>query len=67
MQASINTDYSLPERLKGIAERLAADHHTMVNKYEVEFSGDARLLQPVINVAVTRDGVQVEMSPRRPF
>jgi len=66
-QASINTDFSLPERMKGIAERLAADHRQMASKYEVEFSGDAKLQQPIVNVEVSREGVQVLMSPRRPF
>ena len=66
-KASINTDYSLPERLKAVATRLADDHQQMRNRYEVEFSGDAKVLVPVVEVAVTRQGVQVEMSPRRPF
>lgn len=67
LSSSINTDNVLPERLKAIAERLAADHQKMANKYEVEFTGDARLLQPIVNVVVKRDGVQLQMSPRRPF
>ena len=39
----------------------------MANKYEVEFTGDARLAQPMVNVAARREGVQLQMSPRRPF
>ncbi|MEO8681560.1 MAG: VWA domain-containing protein [Vicinamibacterales bacterium] len=66
-QASINTDYSLADRLRAIAEQLAADHQAMVNRYEVDFTGDAKLSQPFVNVLVTRDDVQVQMSPRRPF
>lgn len=64
---SINTDTALPELMKGIAERVAADHARMADKYEVEFSGDAKALTPIVNAAVTRDDVQVQMSPRRPF
>jgi hypothetical protein len=33
----------------------------------VEFSGDAKLLSPTINVKVARDDVRLRMSPRRPF
>ena len=64
---SIVVDSGLPERLKNIAERLADDHHIMENRYEVEFSGDAKLLQPTIVVKVGRDDVRLQMSPRRPF
>jgi Mg-chelatase subunit ChlD len=66
-KASINTDNSLPERMKAIAARLADDHQQMRNRYEVEFAGDAKVLVPVVEVAVTRVGVELEMSPRRPF
>jgi hypothetical protein len=67
MYTAIVADSGLPERLKNIAERLSADHQQMRNRYEVEFSGDARALKAIVNVAMTRPDVQVEMSPRRPF
>lgn len=67
IHGSINLANSLPERLKAIAERLGADHQKMVNRYEVDFTGDAKLQQPFVNVGVTREGVRVEMSARRPF
>lgn len=67
LYGAINTDNVLPERLKAIAERLAADHQKMANKYEVEFTGDAKLAQPIVNVVIKREGVQLQMSPRRPF
>lgn len=67
LYGAINTDTSLPERLAAIAARLAADHEQMANTFEVEFIGDAKLAQPMINVTVSRDGVQLEMSARRPF
>lgn len=67
MYVAINTDTTLPERVKAMAERLAADHQKMVNKYEVDFAGDARLVQPIVNVVIKREGVQLAMSPRRPF
>jgi hypothetical protein len=64
---SIVVDSGLPERLKNIAERLGDDHHIMEDRYEVEFTGDAKLLQPTIIVKVGRDDVRLQMSPRRPF
>ena len=67
IHGSVNTANSLPEHLKHIAERLAGDHQTMINRYEVDFTSDAKLQQPLVNVVVTRDGVRLEMSPRRPF
>ena len=63
----INTANSLPDKLRAIAERLGFDHQLMVDRYEVDFTGDARLPQPFVNVGVTREGVRVEMSARRPF
>lgn len=65
--SSITTDFTLAEKLKGIAERLAMDHARMEDSYEIEFEGDARVLQPLVVVNVKRDGVRVEMSARRPF
>ena len=67
MFVSIVVDSGLPERLKNIAERLGDDHHIMEDRYEVEFDGDAKLLQPTIIVKVGRDDVRLQMSPRRPF
>ena len=67
LYGAINTEITLPERVRAIAERLVADHQKMANKYEVQFTGDAKLAQPMVNVTVTRDGVQLEMSGRRPF
>ena len=67
LYGAINTEITLPERVRAIAERLVADHQKMANKYEVTFTGDAKLAQPMVNVTVTRDGVQLEMSGRRPF
>jgi hypothetical protein len=67
MYASIVVDSGLPDRLKNIAARLGDDHHLMANRYEVEFTGDAKALQPTINVKTRRDDIRLQMSPRRPF
>jgi hypothetical protein len=63
----IALDSALPDKLKSIAQRVVDDHHQMEERYEVEFSGDRGLQRPEISVGVTRDGVTVQMSPRRPF
>ena len=64
---AIVVDSGLPERLKDIAERLSDDHHAMADRYEVEFTGDGKLLQPTIVVKTSRDDIRLKMSPRRPF
>ena len=67
MYTQLVADSGLPERLVNIARRLANDHESMLNRYEVEFAGDARAVQSTVAVSVSREGVEVEMSPRRPF
>jgi len=67
LYGAINTVTSLPERVIAIAKRLAADHEQMRNTFEVEFIGDAKLASPMVNVTISRDGVELEMSGRRPF
>jgi hypothetical protein len=64
---TIVTDHSLPARLREIADRLADDHQRMMTRYEVTFSGDARAIEPVVNITVSRDDVRLQMSVRRPF
>jgi hypothetical protein len=66
MYLSLIVDSGLPARMQSIAERVASDHRKMSDWYEVEFTGDARLTQPIISVKVRRDGHRVRMSPRRP-
>lgn len=63
----VNTDNSLPARMKEIAGRLADDHHKMRGRYEVSFEGDPKIVQPVVAVSVNRPGASVLMSVRRPF
>ena len=55
------------EQLTALAKRITADHEQMANTFEVEFIGDAKQVQPMVNVIVARDGVTLEMSGRRPF
>jgi hypothetical protein len=66
MYLSLIVDSGLPGRMQSIAERLAADHQKMSEWYEVEFTGDSGLTQPIISVKVRREGHRVRMSPRRP-
>jgi len=67
LYTAIVVDSGLPERLKTIAGRLSDDHHAMADRFEVEFSGDGKLLQPTIIVKTRRDDIRLQMSPRRPF
>jgi hypothetical protein len=67
MYVSIVVDSGLSERLKNIAQRLSDDHHVMAERYEVEFTGDGKLVQPTIVVKTARDDIRLQMSPRRPF
>ena len=63
----INTDNSLPAKLRSIAVQLGDDHHKMRGRYEVAFEGDPKVIQPVVAVTLTREGSKVLMSVRRPF
>ena len=65
--AEINTDTSLADQLVAIARRITADHEQMANTFEVEFIGDAKQVQPMVNVVVGREGVNLEVSGRRPY
>lgn len=67
LYGAINTEATLVDRVTAMAKRVAADHQQMANTFEVEFIGDPRMVQPMVNVTVSRDNVQLEMSARRPF
>lgn len=64
---TIVADSNLPARLREIANRLADDHQSMMRRYEVSYAGDPKQVLPVVRVNVSRDGVQLQMSARRPF
>ena len=66
MYLSQIVDSGLPARMVSMAERLAADHRRMATWYELEFSGDAKLVQPTIRVSIRRQGFTARMSVRRP-
>lgn len=58
----------LADKMKGLAARISADHAAMVGRYEVEFTSDAKAgTRGDLEVAVTRSGVTVRASARRPF
>jgi hypothetical protein len=64
---TLNTSNSLPARLKDIAARLDIDHRIMMNRYEITYAGDPRLAAPTVKVDVAREGLQLQMSTRRPY
>lgn len=67
MRHTLIADSSLPARLTEIANRLADDHQQMMRRYQISYEGDPKQAMPVVNVMVSRDDVQLKMSPRRPF
>jgi len=67
MRHTIVADSNLPVRLRDIANRLADDHQRMMRRYEVRYSGDPKAIQPTVVIKSSRDGVQLQMSVRRPF
>ena len=67
MRHTLLTESSLAARLTDIANRIADDHQRMMRRYSVSYAGDPKVVQPKINVAVSRDDVRLEMSTRRPF
>ena len=64
---TINTENSLPARMKDIAERIDIDHRVMMNRYEVAYEGDPTIVAPVVQVGASRDDLRLRMSVRRPF
>ena len=66
MYLSQIVDSGLPARMVSMADRLAEDHQRMATWYELEFSGDAKLVQPTIRVGIRRQGFTARMSVRRP-
>jgi len=67
LRYTIVADSNLPARLREIANRLADDHQIMLRRYEIAYSGDPKQVLPVVQVNTSRDGVSLQMSPRRPF
>ena len=57
---------AVPDKMKALAARIAADRQAMVSRYAVEYTADAKSTSPV-SVKVPREGVTVDVSPRRPF
>ena len=57
---------ALPDQLRGLGQRIVADHRLMTTRYEVEYRGNANLAVGAM-ARVTRQGLQVVSSPRRPF
>jgi hypothetical protein len=64
---AVNTDNVLALRMTEIAQRLGDDHRVMKDRYVIEFAGDPKVLTPIVNVKVSREGVRLRMSGRRPF
>ena len=58
---------AIPDKLKTIAARIAADRKAMATRYEVEWAVDPKAPVQPIEVRVKRDGAVIQLSARRPF
>jgi hypothetical protein len=58
---------SLADRMRAVADRIAADHRAMSASYEVEYASEAADSPRGVRVLVLRDGAEVRVSARRPF
>jgi hypothetical protein len=65
-RAMVTLPVTLPEILRELGRRLVADHRAMSLRYEIEYRGSADLAVGAM-ATVSREGVQVESSLRRPF
>ena len=57
---------ALVPNLRALAQRIVADHRLMSTRYEVEYRGNPSLAVGAA-AQVSREGLQVAFSPRRPF
>jgi hypothetical protein len=64
---AINSSTALPDYMKTIATRVAADAAAMTNRYEVEFQSDAKDSSGKLEVTLAKEGARVQLSGRRPF
>jgi len=62
----MNTSNALPDKMKAIGARLAADRRAMSTKYEIEYLTDSADQKP-IDVGVAKSGVTIQLSFRRPL
>jgi Mg-chelatase subunit ChlD len=59
----MNTTTGLPDKMKALGEKLALDHPTMSNWYEVDIQTDAD--GAPLDIAVAREGVRLQISNSR--
>jgi VWA domain-containing protein len=67
MREVINVATAVPERMRSVASRLAADHKAMEGAYELEFVSEGRP-SPTLEIRLVREsGAALQFSGRRPF
>jgi hypothetical protein len=64
---TMNTANALPQKMTALARRINGDHYAMATRWEIEYSTDAKAPTGSVDVRVARDGVRLQVSPRRPF
>jgi hypothetical protein len=57
----------LPDKMKALAEHIDANHKAMSDWYELEYISNDRSPTARVQVGTRREGVQLQMSFRRPF
>jgi hypothetical protein len=63
----MNQSTALEAQLKKIAERLGADHRKLADAYEIDFTSDAKIQSPSVEVTATRPNIAIRLYPRRSF
>ena len=58
---------ALPDKMKAIAARIAADRKAMTTRYELEYAADPKVPMKTVEVRLKREGAVIQTSARRPF
>ena len=64
---TMNTANALPQKMTALARRINGDHYAMATRLEIEYASDAKAPSGGVDVRVAREGVRLQVSPRRPF
>jgi Mg-chelatase subunit ChlD len=58
---------ALPDKMKAIAARIAADRKAMSTRYELEYGADPKAAMQPVEIRLKREGATIQLSSRRPF
>jgi hypothetical protein len=63
---SLAISSAVPNYMKTIASRVTNDFKAMAGRYEVEFQSDPKAMDSGVEVQVTREGVRLQVTGKRP-